>query len=220
MRRDGTLHALLSSVVRYEPPGYAQQAGPDCSAVTVAITGAKTSSWRLRVYADVDGQMAHAGSVRTLTAAGGERVVAFACVPGAKAWEVRGERLAEPQWLGRQQAVPNEQIQVRISAAPVGGPAGVSPIQGLSEPSTIRGYVAGVDGTVVVPGAIVGWSAANANAVNGSVEIDDGSAIIAPANGLVAGASIAETPWGHQFIFTDTTSYFVEYEIAAPGFGA
>lgn len=72
-------------------------------------------------------------------------------------------------------------------------------------------YRAGVSGTVIIPAGsrIMSWSAFAPT--GGSVTIDGGDTITIPSpNGVAAGEAF-ETLGAATFVFTGTTSYFIEF---------
>jgi hypothetical protein len=215
-KRSVTIQNGLQAEARWEPPNYLRGQGPTCSAVAVSVTGAKASSWRLRVFAEMDGEMVAVGAVRTLPGSKGTRLVAVATCPGAKAWSVRADRVTPP--TGVQGFDADGEIDVRITAADVGALPGVCPVPGNSDRAIMKAHKAGVSGAVSIPGRVTGWGAYAAVGVPGTVLLDGaGNLVPVPAGGLVAGGERPEQPWPNEFVFTNTASYFVEYEINQTG---
>ena len=179
-----------------------------------------TTAWRLRIWAQGadDGEQSgwgYVGSVRTLPGLSMQRVVAFACVPGARSWAIDG-RPEDSSWRG------TLRLDL-LSSRCCGGPFGVSGVQGVSLATARQlASLAGVSGVVNVPGPLMGWSA-----LGGSVA---GSVAIASAPGtttvpLPANASISEhyeddAALSASITFTNTVSYLVNYIIPGDGLDA
>jgi len=204
-RRSGELKNGLNSSVRFEPANYSRGAGPMVSTASVSIEGAERSCWRLRIYAELDGEMVCVGAVRTLPGSRGSRLVAVAHVPGARAWDVRGERATPPAYAV--DFTTDAAINVRIMASDVGGLPGVSAISGQSEPAEMPVVTSGVDGTVDISGRITGWSA-YAGASGGTVTVL-GQTVIVPPYGIISAGEIIAEPWPTRFVFANTVAYLI-----------
>jgi hypothetical protein len=215
--------------IQYLEPGSVKKLFFDHPNVDAAVTfiatdqdpgqGVPLSPWRLRFFVQGgdDGEQsgfAYVGSVRTLPwNSGGDRVVAIACVPGARQWAVDGRP---------EQANYTSRLRVDLISSKCCGTYGVQAIPGISlpNPQSIR-IASGVSGVVVVPGILLGW-AAQAGLVDASARVQMegfplGVPIVIPA-GSAAGDSYGEASGVFSTItFTDTISYTVDYLLPGEG---
>jgi hypothetical protein len=116
----------------------------------------------------------------------------------------------------------NDRLGIWItSTRQVGGPWGITPIRGFSEIAKSSKSVSGVSGAFTVRGNVTGWTAFNANAVDGSVIVNAQPPRIVPASGGIAqGGPVVYLGYANFFDFEGTTAYSVEYEVEDPAEGA
>jgi len=200
----------LVSQVSYEPDR-------EENSIAVIVRGMR-AAWRLRIFAE--GQpgsrktgSVYVGSVRTLPWTGGDRVVAFACCPGATRWFVDGQP---------EDHAANEQPTIDFIGAPCCGVFGVAANPGISVDGARHiGTLAGVNGAVNVPGPLVGFSCKN-GAAPGSVSVTQPGDLVATVipldpfdtysdyYGALSGVVVG-------LVFTGTDSYSVTYEVPGDG---
>jgi hypothetical protein len=190
------------------------------SSIAVAVTGMR-SVWRLRIFAE--GQegpqktgLMYVGSVRTLPWNGGDRVVAFACCPGAVRWFVDGQP---------EDHTVREEPCIRFMGAPCCFVPGVSAVDGVSLPAAHHyRKVTGVSGAVVPAGPVVSWTA-EAGAVDATVSIlqpgDTVPTVVTiPAGGTYSEADDGGTSESTSFTFANTVSFVITYEVGGDGLDA
>jgi hypothetical protein len=184
--------------------------------IAVCLHGA-ARSWRIRIFAQGEDEAQqtgwlYVGSVRTLVLPPADRVVAYACCPGAQWWAVDG--------------VPEdhrttEHPGVSFMGSPWLLPPGVHPSEGISLPGPRHVVtLAGGSGTPTLPGPIVGYSCiAGAGGAtitltrNGQV-----SAIPLPPNATFADELDGAAGTVEGITFTGTDSFVVD--CLQPGDGA
>ena len=193
------------------------------SSIAVIVTGMK-SAWRLRIFAE--GQegaqktgLAYVGSVRTLPWSGGDRVVAFACCPGAVRWFIDGQP---------EDHTVKEEPCIRFMGAPCCFVPGVSAVDGVSLPAA-RHYrkATGVSGLVGVPGPVVSWTA-EAGGVDATVTISyignpfdpTPTVITIPAGGTYSEADDGGASVLSFFTFVNTVAFVITYEVGGDGLDA
>lgn len=229
----GRLEDGLGQGLRFEPAG-SNGGAQDADTMALELVGGP-DSWLLSIYADVGRGVSLLGRIRTLPWGQGARTVAICAHPGARAWEVRGRRIVPVEnWLGSQipgapgsppflsRAEGANLLGVNMSCTPrVGGPWGITVIRGFAERAVDSRYWTGTAGIQMVHGNILGWTAWNANLVDGSVVINADDPIAVPANGgFVQGGQRVYKGYGTYFNFTGTTNWRIDYEVENPFQGA
>jgi hypothetical protein len=181
--------------------------------------GVPLSPWRLRFFVQGgDGGeqsgFAYVGSVRTLPwNSGGDRVVAIACVPGARQWAVDGRP---------EQANYTSRLRLDMISSKCCGTYGVQPMAGVSLPNAQSlQFLSGVDGAVSVPGICTGWTAvAGAAGATARIQMEGfplGVPIIIPPNVALGDSFPGTAGVFTTFIFTDTLSYLIDYLVPGEG---
>ena len=209
--------------IQYLEPGSIKKVFFDHPNVDAAVTFLATdqdpgasvplSPWRLRFYVQGgDGGeqsgFSYVGSVRTLPwNSGGDRVVAIACVPGARQWAVDG-RPEQAAYTGR--------LRLDMISSKCCGTYGVQALPGISLPNSqgLR-FLSGVSGVVPVPGILLGWTAV-ADSTGGSVRLQAegyplGVPVIIPPNATLGDSFPGLGGVFMTLTFTGTLTYLVDY---------
>lgn len=187
------------------------------STVAIIVRGMK-EVWRLRILAEgrpgpQSTGFAYVGSVRTLPWNGGDRVVAFACCPGAVKWRVEGMA---------QDHNTTEEPGVDFMGSPCCFDPGVRSVPGTSlENNQHFRKLEGVSGVVNVPGPLVSWTA-QAGGADATVSIAQAGYPVPPSVLIKAGSTYSESDGEGAGVtsvltFTGTVTYSVTY--LAPGDG-
>ncbi len=225
-RQDSKLQDGLAQPVRHEARGF--NGGPiDLTSMALVCQGGGQDSWLLTIYADTGVGMSMLGRIRTLPWDSGRRTLAICAMPGARAWEVAGKRIVPvPAWG----AVPGDPVALSgndrlglwmTSTRQVGGPWGITPIRGFAEIAKTPKAISGVSGAFTVRGNVTGWTAFNANVLDGSVVVNAQAPRIVPGSGgIIQGGPVPYLGYANFFDFAGTTAYTVEYETEDPFEGA
>jgi hypothetical protein len=223
----GVLIDGLNQGVRLEGKGY-RGTNFDLTTMALDVVGGGTDSWLLDIYADTGRGNSRIGRIRTLPWGHGNRTLAFCACPGARAWEIQGRRIIPTKlWPDETEGEPlglssNRRLGINMCGTRfVGGPWGITVNRGFAEIARTPKYVTGTSGAFVVRGNVVGYTAFNANGIDGSVVVNNNAPQVVPANGgLVQGPDVEYLGYANYFNFVGTTAYRVDYEIENPFEGA
>jgi hypothetical protein len=209
--------------IQYLEPGSVKKVFFDHKNVDAAVTFIATdedpgknvalSPWRLRFFVQGGDEgeqsgFAYVGSVRTLPwNSGGDRVVAIACVPGARQWAVDGRP---------EQGSYTRRLRLDMVSSKCCGTFGVQALPGISLPNAQGArFLSGNAGSVAIPGVPIRWTAF-AGLADATVRIQSeadpiGTPVTVPAGKELSGYFTGDAGIFTTIVFTTTTSYLVEY---------